>query len=85
MAEDQVGIVVNFYAKLSVAAIKVTGGSIRKGDLLKYKGSTTDFTEEVTSMEIENQAIEEAKSGDLVGVKVKERVREKDKVYRVVE
>jgi hypothetical protein len=36
-------------------------------------------------MEIENQAIEEAKSGDLVGVKVKERVREKDKVYRVVE
>jgi len=85
MAEDQVGVVVNFYAKPSVAAIKVTGGSIRKGDLLKYKGSTTDFTEEVTSMEIENQAVEEAKSGDLVGVKVKERVREKDKVYRVVE
>lgn len=85
MAEDQVGVVVNFYAKLSVAAIKVTGGSIRKGDLLKYKGSTTDFTEEVTSMEIENQAVEEAKSGDLVGVKVKERVREKDKVYSVVE
>jgi len=85
MAEDQVGVVVNFYAKPSVAAIKVTGGSIRKGDLLKYKGSTTDFTEAVTSMEIENQAIEEAKSGDLVGVKVKERVREKDKVYRVVE
>jgi len=85
MAEDQVGVVVNFYAKLSVAAIKVTGGSIRKGDLLKYKGSTSDFTEEVTSMEIENQAVEEAKSGDLVGVKVKERVREKDKVYRVIE
>ncbi|MEA1945959.1 MAG: translation elongation factor-like protein [Thermodesulfobacteriota bacterium] len=85
MAEDQVGVVVNFYAKLSVAAIKVTGGSIRKGDLLKYKGSTTDFTEKVTSMEIENQAVEEAKSGDLVGMKVKERVREKDKVYRVVE
>ena len=85
MAEDQVGVVVNFYAKPSVAAIKVTGGSIRKGNLLKYKGSTTDFTEKVTSMEIENQAVEEAKSGDLVGVKVKERVREKDKVYRVIE
>ena len=85
MAEDQVGVVVNFYAKPSVAAIKVTGGSIRKGYLLKYKGSTTDFTEEVTSMEIENQPVEEAKSGDLVGVKVKERVREKDKVYRVVD
>ena len=85
MAEDQVGVVVNFYAKPSVAAIKVTGGSIRKGDLLKYKGHTTDFTEEVTSIEIENQPVEEAKSGDLVGVKVKERVREGDKIYKVIE
>jgi len=85
MAEDQVGVVVNFYVKPSVAAIKVTGGSIRKGDLLKYKGHTTDFTEEVTSIEIENQPVEEAKSGDLVGVKVKERVREKDKIYKVIE
>jgi len=85
MAEDQVGVVINFYAKPSVAAIKVTGGSIRKGDLLKYKGHTTDFTEEVTSMEIENQPVEEAKAGDLVGLKVKERVREKDKIYKVIE
>ncbi len=85
MAEVQVGVVVNFYAKPSVAAIKVTGGSIRKGDLLKYKGHTTDFTEEVTSIEIENQPVEEAKSGDLVGVKVKERVREGDKIYKVIE
>jgi putative protease len=85
MAEDQVGVVVNFYVKPSVAAIKVTGGSIRKGDLLKYKGHTTDFTEEVASIEIENQPVEEAKSGDLVGVKVKERVREKDRIYKVIE
>lgn len=85
MAEDQVGVVINFYAKLSVAAIKVIGGSIRKGDLLKYKGHTTDFTQEVTSMEIENHPVEEAKAGDLVGLKVKERVREKDKIYKVIE
>jgi len=85
MAEDQVGVVVNFYVKPSVAAIKVTGGSIRKGDLLKYKGHTTDFTEEVTSIEIENQPVEEAKSGDMVGVEVKERVREKDRIYKVIE
>ncbi len=85
MAENQVGVVVNFYVKPSVAAIKVTGGSIRKGDLLKYKGHTTDFTEEVASIEIENQPVEEAKSGDLVGVKVKERVREKDRIYKVIE
>ncbi len=85
MAEDQVGIVVNFYAKISVAAIKVTRGMIKKGDLLRYKGYTTDFIEAVASMEIENQPVEIAKEGELVGVKVKEKVREKDKVYRVVE
>ncbi len=85
MAEDPVGVVVNFYAKPSVAAIQVTSGSIKQGDLLKYKGHTTDHSEEVISMEIENQPIEEAKVGDQVGVKVKEKVREKDKVYKVDE
>ena len=85
MPEEQVGVIVKFFAKPSVAAIEVTGGSIKKGDLLKYKGHTTDFTEEVLSIEIDNQPMEEAKVGDLVGVKVKERVRESDKVYKVVE
>jgi putative protease len=85
MGEDQVGVVVNFYAKHSVAAIKVTSGSIKKGDLLKYKGHTTDFTEEVAIIEINNQPVEEAKADDLIGIKVKERVRENDKVYKVVE
>jgi putative protease len=85
MDGDQVGVVVNFYAKPSVAAIKVTSGSIKKGDLLKYKGHTTDFTEEVAGIEINNQLVEEAKANDLIGIKVKERVRENDKVYKVVE
>ena len=85
MAEDQIGVVVNYYTKLGVAAVKVTSGTIKTGDLLKYKGHTTDFTETVTTMEIENQPFEQAQAGDLVGVKVKERVREKDKVYKVIE
>ena len=85
MAEDQIGVVVNYYSKLGVAALKVTSGTIKAGDLLKYKGYTTDFTEAVTTMEIEKQSVEQAQAGDMVGVKVKERVREKDKVYKVVE
>jgi len=85
MAEDQVGVVINFYVKPGVAAVKVTRGMIKKGDILKYKGYTTDFTEAVSSMEIENQSVEKAQEGDLVGVKVRERVRENDKVYRVIE
>lgn len=85
MPEDQVAVVVKFFAKPSVAALKVTGGTIKKGDLLKYKGHTTDFIEKVASLEINNQPVEVAQVGDLVGVKVKERVRENDQVYKVVE
>ena len=85
MPEEQVAVVVKFFPKPSVAALQVTHGSLKKGDTLRYKGHTTDFTEQVSSMEIDNQPIEEAKVGDLVGLKVKERVRENDKVYKVVE
>jgi len=85
MPEEQVAVIVKFFAKPSVAALEVTSGSINTGDVLRYKGHTTDFTEEMTSMELDNQPVQEAKVGDLVGIKVKERVRENDKVYKVID
>ena len=85
MPEEQVAVIVKFFAKPSVAALEVTNGTIKKGDILRYKGHTTDFTEEISSMEIDNQVVDDVKVGDLVGVKVKERVRENDTVYKVVE
>ncbi len=85
MPEEEVAVIVKFFAKPSVAALEVTQGSIKQGDLLHYKGHTTDFTEVVSSMEVDNKPVEEAKVGDLIGVKVKERVRENDKVYKVTE
>jgi translation elongation factor EF-1alpha len=68
-----------------VAAIEVSGGGIKKGDTLRFNGHTTDFTDVVSSMELDNKPIEEAKVGDLIGIKVKDRVREGDKIYKVVE
>ncbi len=85
MPEEQIGVIQKFFAKPSVAAIEVTSGGLKAGDILRYKGHTTDFTEEVSSMQLDNQPIEEAKVGDLIGIRVKERVREHDKVYKVVE
>ena len=85
MPEQEVGVIVKFFAKPSVAAISVKSGSIKNGDLLRFKGHTTDFNDAVTSMEIDNQKVEEANPGDLVGIKVKERVRENDMVYKVAE
>ena len=84
MPEELVATVVKFFTKPSVAALEVSG-TIKKGDMLRYKGHTTDFTEQVLSMEVDNAPVEEANPGDLVGLKVKERVRENDKVYKVEE
>ena len=83
MAEEEVGLIVKFFAKPSVAALKITKGSVKKGDVLHYKGHTTDFTEEIKSMEVDNQSVDEATIDDMVGIKVNERVREKDLVYKV--
>lgn len=85
MPEQEIGVIVKYFAKPSVAALQLTDGSVKKGDTLRYVGSTTDFTEEISSMEVDNQPVEEAKAGDLIGIKVKERVRENDKVYKLVE
>jgi translation elongation factor EF-1alpha len=83
MEEEEVGKVTKFYVKISVAAAKVTAGVIRIGDTLHFKGHTTDFQDTVASMEMEHQPVHEAKPGDEIGIKVKERVRENDKVYKV--
>jgi translation elongation factor EF-1alpha len=83
MEEEKVGRVEKFFAKPSVAAIEVTAGVLKIGDKLHFKGHTTDFEETIMSMQVENQPVEEAKPGDLIGVKVKGRVRENDTVFRV--
>ena len=85
MPDLHVGLVRNFFAKPSVAAIEVTGEQIQVGDLLWFKGYTTNFKQEVKSLQEERQTITKAVKGQLVGIQVNERVREKDIVYKVVE
>ena len=85
MGDEQVGVVIKYFGKVGVAAVEVMGPGIKKGDLLHFKGSTTDFKEEVVSMEVDNQPRDEAAVGDMVGIKVGDRVRENDKIYVVSE
>ncbi|MFH2013051.1 MAG: EF-Tu/IF-2/RF-3 family GTPase [Pseudomonadota bacterium] len=85
MAEKKTGEVIKFFAKPSVAAIKITEGSLKVGDTILIRGHTTDFQEEVRSMQIDNVQVEKAEVGQLIGIKVKDRVREGDTVYKVVE
>ena len=83
MAEIKVGVVRNYFAKPSVAAIEVIEGELQIGDLVWFKGHTTDFKQEVKSIQEEKQTIDKAVKGQLIGVQVKERVRENDFVYKV--
>jgi peptide subunit release factor RF-3 len=84
MAEEKIGEVVKFFAKPSVAAVKITSGELNVGESVKYFGHTTDFTDEVDSMEVDNKKIEKAVPGDYIGIKTSDRVRPGDEVYRVI-
>jgi len=85
MADIKVGVVKNYFGKPSVAAIEVTEGELHVGDVIWFKGHTTDFKQEVKSIQEEKQTIDKAVKGQLIGVQVKERVRENDLVYRVTD
>ena len=82
MAEQEIGKVMDFFARPVVAGIDMTG-TLSVGDTIHIKGHTTDIEMVVASMQIENENVETAKKGDSVGVKVPDRVRPGDTVYKV--
>lgn len=84
MPELEIGIVSNFFAKPVVAGIDLTA-PLKVGDKLHIKGHTTDFELMVESMQIQNVNVQEAKAGDAVGIKVPNRVRKGDRVFKVTE
>jgi len=84
MEEKQIGFVSNYFSNISVAAVEITDGTVSVGDTLHFLGHTTDVESRVHSMQIELKSVTEAKKGDSVGIKVAEKVREKDKVYKIV-
>lgn len=85
MKEIEVGRVADYFAKIGVVAIEITAEGIKVGDTLHFHGHTTDFVEAVQSMQIEHDSVEEAGVGANVGIKVSDRVRTHDKVYKVIE
>ena len=84
MAEELIGQVMDFFARPVVAGIDLTG-TLKVGDRIHITGHTTDLELAVDSMQINNVNVSEAKAGDSVGIKVSERVRRGDKVYKVVD
>jgi len=83
MAEVEIGKVTHYFSKIQVAAILSTAEALRVGDTIHFKGHTSDFQQQVASMQIDGKEVQEAKPGDSVGMKVAQHAREHDAVYKV--
>ena len=84
MPEEVIGQVSDFFARPVVAGIELTA-TLKVGDRIHIKGHTTDIELTIDSMQINNVDVSEAKAGDSVGIKISERVRRGDNVYKVTD
>ena len=82
--EVEIGRVNDYFAHISVAGIDLTA-PLKVGDRILIKGHTTDIEQVVDSLQIEHASVEEAKAGDKIGIKVPDRVRPGDHVFRITE
>lgn len=82
MSGVRIGEVTHFFGKISVAVVALTE-TIRVGDSVHILGPSTDFQQEVTSLQIEHQPIDEGGPGQEVAMRVQERVRPRDKVFKI--
>ncbi|MEM5869565.1 MAG: translation elongation factor-like protein [Candidatus Aenigmatarchaeota archaeon] len=79
-----VGKITHYYGKIGVAVVEVLD-EISVGDKISIEGNVTNFQQTVDSMEIEHKKITKAKAGDAIGLKVIDKVREGDSVYKILE
>ncbi len=84
MPEDVIGKVSDFFAHPVVAGIELTG-TLTLGDKIHIKGHTTDMELIVESMQINNVDVQEAKAKDSIGIKLSDRARRGDTVYKVTD
>jgi translation elongation factor EF-Tu-like GTPase len=82
--EEKIGMVSDYFARPVVAAVDLTA-SLKVGDKIHIKGHTTDMEIVITSMQINNANIPSAKAGDSIGIKVSDRVRNGDEVYKIID
>jgi translation elongation factor EF-1alpha len=75
--------VTHWYSHVQAAIVRIDAGQLRVGDVIRFEGHTTDFEHRVTQMEMDHRPVEVASAGQVVGIRVADRVREHDRVYRV--
>ena len=83
--EDEIGRVIHFFDKASVAVIEVKNDSLSLGDSVHITGHATDLRQKVDSMQIDHKAVEQAEAGQEVAIKVSGKCKRNDKVFKMVE
>jgi putative protease len=81
---ERIGEVTHYFGKINVAVLRLTS-DLKIGDTVHFLGRNTDFPQEIASMQIEHEAVAEAKAGEEVAVKVTQRVRRGDSIFRLEE
>ena len=84
MPETKIGEVTHYYGKIGVAIIKLSS-ALKKGDTIHFVGHSTDFSQQVESIQFDHKDILEGQKGQEVGLKAQEKVREGDEVFLVTE
>jgi translation elongation factor EF-1alpha len=80
MGEKKIGVITHYFGHISVGIIELSA-PLKVGDTIHIKGAHDDFTQSVDSMQIEHDSVESAGKGDMVGIKVIEKVHPHDEVY----
>lgn len=80
MKEKLIGKITHYYAKIGVAIVELAA-KLKVEDKIHLKGHETDFEQLVSSIQIEHQNINVAKKGDVIGMKVDQKIKEGDEVY----
>lgn len=83
MADLKVGKITHYYEKIGVAVIELSD-TLSVGDTIRISGHGKEFTQPVTSIQVEHENIESAKKGNVVGLKLDQEAREGDEVFKVV-
>ena len=80
--KKKIGVISHFFDGIHVAVIKLSA-AIKEGDKISIEGATTNFKQKAASMQIEHKPVKQAKRGQSIGLKVKDKVRERDIVYKL--
>ena len=84
MEDNQIGTVEHFFSNISVSMIKLTA-ALKVGDKIRIKGKGADLVQDISSMQIDRVPAQEAKAGDLVSIKVTQKVRPGDTVQKIID